>query len=196
MDLATAAPTPQQGKTNTKNHRTCRTRADYQSQCRDQTITHQRRRCRASHHMGPPSPAGQLPAAMTCVSSPQGVAEGIKIFKATPQRREATPDAARRPTQTSLGFHPKILNRGSKAEEDSTAASPTRKRRPQAPTLLAGKSGQAFARSFRTTSSRHRDEPVRISTGSHTLDARQRQRHVEATTHLVADEPDPAAKIR
>jgi hypothetical protein len=85
---ATATLTSEQGWTNAKARRTCQNKADYQSHCRDQIITHHRCRCRASHHAETPHcPSGTCRPQCHVHPAPRST-DGSNFFKKTPQRRK------------------------------------------------------------------------------------------------------------
>jgi hypothetical protein len=88
--------------------------------------------------------------------------DGSKIFKATPQSREATQEQCSSPDPRGLGFNPKSL---------LTAANRSR-------------TGQTFARNFWTTTSRNWPTSLLL----HKSPTRQpHQDHAKFDTHLVAD---------
>jgi hypothetical protein len=93
---ATAAPISQQGKINAKSLGYAGTESDYQSHCRDQTITHQHRCCRASHH-AEPSHCRTTDHNVVCVQ-PTKRHRGGQIFKVTSKGGKQRQHDARRLT--------------------------------------------------------------------------------------------------
>jgi hypothetical protein len=104
------------------------TRADYQRHCRDQTFTHQHRRCHTSHHAETPHrcpPATHIADRAQDIVHVQPVEsvneaknlQDIALKRVTTWRRRRRLNPRR-----GLGFRPKIMARGFVGFESSTAA--------------------------------------------------------------------------
>jgi hypothetical protein len=115
------------------------------------------------------SPAGQLPTAMPCASSPPSGAEGSKI-------QEACSEARRSRRRLHSG--------ASKKKATPIGAAAAGRQEP----------GRAFVRSFWTATSRNRPKPARATTEPHTPNAATAPTPRQATTNLETrpGRPDPA----